>query len=402
MTGVAQKAVYASSSANIEVNLNVLDALEMMGKNQAQRELSTTSAPLDTKQKPAEISVRTKASSDARIVASPKRKPRNEIATFTPKPLRKPVDAFLNVTKRTNAGRNPNTSLSNVVPVFRNKDAFVAKEVTPEPSTKRATLIPQAKQTPVDNNAAEAETAIGNLNNATNKDNPTTKADAANQERIKRLEQLLNISRPDVEGNVIKKVAKNGHDQVTEEASDIDPMPSAVIPPAPPPVPVMDASDDDMVNVGEPPVPPVPSLKSVTNLESLNKENASTVRMSPKQLLKEKRLPSTPPLHSVIFDSENTHLSSDSKKRIEKILATIKEQNNGKKIRIVGYAQSSEDNSGTARHISLQRAIAVRNFMIRSGIDSSQIANVQARGDIAAADDEQNRVDILMVDENKS
>jgi outer membrane protein OmpA-like peptidoglycan-associated protein len=51
----------------------------------------------------------------------------------------------------------------------------------------------------------------------------------------------------------------------------------------------------------------------------------------------------------------------------------------GNSVRITAYAKGTPDEASIARRISMSRALAVRAFLIREGVDQLKI-NVQAMG----------------------
>lgn len=81
--------------------------------------------------------------------------------------------------------------------------------------------------------------------------------------------------------------------------------------------------------------------------------------------------------HSVQFTGEDISLEDQEKQKLSSVI-TEHLSSGDKKYRIIGYAyDNAKQNSGySARRISLQRAIAIRNYLIKSGVDSVKI-NVQ-------------------------
>lgn len=81
---------------------------------------------------------------------------------------------------------------------------------------------------------------------------------------------------------------------------------------------------------------------------------------------------------SILFKGTKTSLNEKTELTLKEIAAKAL-QHEKQRIRVIGYASENADRTNSARRISLQRAIAVRNFFIRSGLDSSRI-NVQVMG----------------------
>lgn len=129
------------------------------------------------------------------------------------------------------------------------------------------------------------------------------------------------------------------------------------------------------------------------NITDTNQENATNIAAS---------LLSDQPF-SILFNEENTHLTAEGKQHIQKLLNSIDAKETSGKLKIIGYAENMSNNQSLARRISLQRAIAVRNYIIQSGIERSLIGSVQAKGSQDSADNAiKNRVDIIISDDNSA
>lgn len=81
---------------------------------------------------------------------------------------------------------------------------------------------------------------------------------------------------------------------------------------------------------------------------------------------------------AIEFVSNNVELSNDNKNSLEKIKANLK-TDPSKRIKIISYASGVEGDSNSAQRISLKRAITIRSFLIKSGIDTDKIS-IQAAG----------------------
>lgn len=79
------------------------------------------------------------------------------------------------------------------------------------------------------------------------------------------------------------------------------------------------------------------------------------------------------------FIPAQTEMRAEEKEKIVALADKIKGDKE-KRLKIISYASQVEEQSGSARRVSLQRAIAIRAVLIHSGIDSVRI-NVQAMGD---------------------
>jgi outer membrane protein OmpA-like peptidoglycan-associated protein len=71
--------------------------------------------------------------------------------------------------------------------------------------------------------------------------------------------------------------------------------------------------------------------------------------------------------------------------------------NNRARLQLVGYAGSTTDEANQARRISLQRALAVRSYLMEHGVPNTRM-DVRALGNRADGKDPSDRVDIVMLD----
>lgn len=95
--------------------------------------------------------------------------------------------------------------------------------------------------------------------------------------------------------------------------------------------------------------------------------------------------------------SPAANVISDAAKQEIASLSNEVKANNRKRIQIKSYASSVEDRKGTARRISLQRAIAIRSIFVQNGVDGVRI-NVQAMG-IPEDQENQDRADISVIED---
>lgn len=408
VTAIANNPAYSSSRGQIEINLKVIDALEEYTRNEITHQPKTKAVKETTESNSEQYHYMERLERLDISTIIPKKRPQLLVSNM-PKPIQKPAQVVVSKQKK-------DKYLANIVPVYRQKAKPQKKPEAPQTfamgSKKKSHTSQLGSKTPItreDPFAIPKDLVIA----SNQKDVPKNSVDDVKQDkniekqddRVKRLEELLTITRPEVEGNTINKVIKNKN--LENEGAELALNNKALEVPslsdiAMPETPIVE--DKEKLSSSD-------NEHAIINLEAPILSKKSTVTVHPNKLLKAKDIHSDKiessdetisMSHSVHFDNENTHLSPESKKQIEAILATLQDKKAGKKISIVGYAQSPSDSVGTARRISLQRAIAVRNFIIRSGIDSSQIANVQAKGDVLPDHNNQNRVDILMVNDNKS
>jgi outer membrane protein OmpA-like peptidoglycan-associated protein len=68
------------------------------------------------------------------------------------------------------------------------------------------------------------------------------------------------------------------------------------------------------------------------------------------------------------------------------------------RIQIVGYASGLPDDASRARRISLQRAVAVRAYLIEQGIRNTQRMDVRALGNKTDGGGPADRVDVMALE----
>jgi outer membrane protein OmpA-like peptidoglycan-associated protein len=71
--------------------------------------------------------------------------------------------------------------------------------------------------------------------------------------------------------------------------------------------------------------------------------------------------------------------------------------NNRTRLQLVGYAGSTTDEANQARRISLQRALAVRSYLMEHGVPNTRM-DVRALGNRADGKDPSDRVDVVLLD----
>lgn len=95
------------------------------------------------------------------------------------------------------------------------------------------------------------------------------------------------------------------------------------------------------------------------------------------------------------FLPTQTEILSDDRQKILGLVNKIK-QDDRKRLKIKSYASQVDDSPGSARRVSLQRAIAIRSIMVENGIEGVRI-NVQAMGDATESGGVQDRADIIVI-----
>lgn len=80
----------------------------------------------------------------------------------------------------------------------------------------------------------------------------------------------------------------------------------------------------------------------------------------------------------VVFEGNQTKISDEDKVLLAQLVQEILSKKNSK-LKVVSRAEGEDGQSNSARRISLQRAITIRSYLIKSGLDSLRI-NVQAVG----------------------
>lgn len=101
-------------------------------------------------------------------------------------------------------------------------------------------------------------------------------------------------------------------------------------------------------------------------------------------------------LLSLNFLPSQNDIPFDDVVKIKDVVNTIKNDER-KRLKIKSYASPIDDRSGSARRISLQRAIAIRSIMVENGIEGVRI-NVQAMGNTASSG-AKDRADILVIED---
>jgi outer membrane protein OmpA-like peptidoglycan-associated protein len=98
----------------------------------------------------------------------------------------------------------------------------------------------------------------------------------------------------------------------------------------------------------------------------------------------------------ILFAGGATDLPDDAKARLD-ALARLLATDGHLRLQLAAYAGGSSDQASQARRISLQRAIAVRSYLMEHGVANTRM-DVRALGNRAEGNDPPDRVDIIMLE----
>lgn len=122
----------------------------------------------------------------------------------------------------------------------------------------------------------------------------------------------------------------------------------------------------------------LPSTPTETQVASLNMSSTSEeVTEATKPSARTALLPQGVVLR-IFFDNASTELSTKERDQLRSFIEEKAKASN-KRLKVVSYAQNTDNKTNAARRISLQRAIKIRSQMISAGLESIRI-NVQAAG----------------------
>jgi len=137
------------------------------------------------------------------------------------------------------------------------------------------------------------------------------------------------------------------------------------------------------------PPPPLPAMRTAKALkkEPEAKQKASlqpaAALLLPGQAMK------------IVFDASTTKLPSSARAGLKGVAAKMKGQDK-MRMQLISYADSDGLSASQARRISLSRALAVRSYLIKNGVQSTRI-DVRALGNKTSAAPA-NRVEIMVVE----
>ena len=168
------------------------------------------------------------------------------------------------------------------------------------------------------------------------------------------------------------------------------PPAQAVAPPPPPPPPAVVKK-----TVTSPPAPapkvvmaPKPVVTPQPVVAPKPKAAKKVASLPPAKLPRKKGMVSR-----VSFTGASTRLSEEAKKQLRDLAAQIGKR--GDRLQLKAYAGGTNDSSSSARRLSLSRALAVRSYLIESGVRSTRI-DVRALGR-AADSGPPDRVDMILL-----
>jgi outer membrane protein OmpA-like peptidoglycan-associated protein len=167
------------------------------------------------------------------------------------------------------------------------------------------------------------------------------------------------------------------------------PMPTTMaptpVPPATPPrqLPTATPSSDARVVMNTPPTvappasapAPVPPQTQAAALTSVAVAAAGSTR--------------------VLFSAGGAELPDAARGELDAVARQL--SSNDRRLQLVGYAGSTTDEANQARRVSLQRALAVRTYLMEHGVPNTRM-DVRALGNRADGKDPPDRVDIVMLD----
>jgi len=180
----------------------------------------------------------------------------------------------------------------------------------------------------------------------------------------------------------MKKQATSAPRKITKPAPVVPAVPAAPKPAAKP-----------ILKAATPPPPPAPSVI------------AAKPAAQPKPIAKpvgKKQVAALPPatrpgkdgvVSRINFTGASTRLSPEAKQQLQALAGRISAA--GDRLQLKAYAGGTGDSSSSARRLSLSRALAVRSFLIQSGVRSTRI-DVRALGR-AADSGPPDRVDMILL-----
>ncbi|MDP6565449.1 MAG: OmpA family protein [Alphaproteobacteria bacterium] len=185
--------------------------------------------------------------------------------------------------------------------------------------------------------------------------------------------------------------------------------PTAKVAAPPPPTVPKQPAPTTGVKAKTPPPPPPPPPPAVAATAKPAAPKASTIVTAKKAepappppkaapAAKQQRLAALPPtgeeLLQIRFRPDSSVLTTDEEQRLKDLSAQMKPTQ--ARLQLKAYAEATGNNTSKARRLSLSRALAVRSFLIESGMKSTRI-DVRALG-IARDGGPPDRVDVLLTD----
>ena len=171
---------------------------------------------------------------------------------------------------------------------------------------------------------------------------------------------------------------------------------------APPPPPPMKAAAKPKIAQAAAVKPKAPAAKTVPAPPPL--PPATRAAQAPEKKPEAKQQASLPPAAGplvpgqalkIVFDASATKLPSSARDGLKAVAAKMKGQDK-LRMQLMAYAGGDGLSASKARRISLSRALAVRSYLIESGVRSTRI-DVRALGNKTSAAPV-NRVDVMVVE----
>jgi outer membrane protein OmpA-like peptidoglycan-associated protein len=109
--------------------------------------------------------------------------------------------------------------------------------------------------------------------------------------------------------------------------------------------------------------------------------------------------PATPPAGGgarVIFAAGNADLPDDARTELDTLAQRLNAHDHAR-LQLVAYASGRAEDANQARRLSLQRALAVRTYLMGRGVPNTRM-DVRALGNRLDGNDSPDRVDVVMVD----
>jgi outer membrane protein OmpA-like peptidoglycan-associated protein len=176
--------------------------------------------------------------------------------------------------------------------------------------------------------------------------------------------------------------------------------------PAPPPKPAPPSAVTP-TTMAPTPVPPVTPLRQLPT--AAPSSEARTVMNTPPTVAPPASAPAPVPPQTaaltpvavagssrVVFSAGTADLPDGAKSELYAVARQLS-SNDHTRLQLVGYAGNSTDEANQARRISLQRALAVRTYLMEHGVANTRI-DVRALGNRADGKEPPDRVDLVMLD----
>jgi len=191
----------------------------------------------------------------------------------------------------------------------------------------------------------------------------------------------------------------------TPPPQDIVKAPEPPAPPAAPPQPTdvkVEPTPPKTAALTPPPAPTAPERDETQTAPQPPKVGATVLPLPPKPEPSETASlpPASGPLSDgdslrIVFDDDSSKLPQSARDALSAIADKMKNQNN-LRLQLLAFAGNEDMSASAARRLSLSRALAVRSFLIESGVRSTRI-DVRALGN-KSTEDVTERVDITVVE----